>query len=58
MASKQQKAVNKWYKRLFGQTLQQARINSIDIEEALEELNDAGSSESMDIVVLLGLPHQ
>ena len=58
MASKQQKAVNKWYKQLFGQTLQQARINSIDIEEALEELNNAGSSESMDIVVLLDLPRQ
>ena len=49
MTPKEQQAVNKCYKQLFGETLQQAMLNPIDIEEALEELNEAESSKSMDI---------
>ena len=49
MTPKEQKAVNKCYKQLFGETLQQAMLNPIDIEEALEELNEAESYKSMDI---------
>ena len=48
MTPKQQKAVNKCYEQLFGETLQQAMLNPIDIEEALEELNEAGSSMDID----------
>jgi hypothetical protein len=43
------KGGNICYKQLFGETLQQAMLNPIDIEEALEELNEAESSKSMDI---------
>ena len=46
---KQQKMVNKCYEQLFGETLQQAMLNPIDIEEVLEELSDTESSKSMDI---------
>ena len=35
--------------QLFGETIQQDILNPIDIEEALEELNKAESSKSMDI---------
>ena len=49
MTPKEQKAVNKCYKQLFGETLHQAMLNPIDIKEALEELNEAESSKSMDI---------
>ena len=49
MTPKQQKEVNKCYEQLFGETLQQAMLNPIDIEEALEELSEAESSKSMDL---------
>ena len=49
MTPKQQKAVNKCYQQLFGETLQQAMLNPIDIEEALEELKKAVSSKSIDL---------
>ena len=48
MTLKQQKAVNKCYQQLFGETLQQAMLNPIDIEEALEDLNEAESSMDID----------
>ena len=38
-----------FYEQLFGETLQRAMLNPIDIEEALEELSEAESSKSMDI---------
>ena len=41
MTTKQQKAVNKCYQQLFGETLQLVMLNPIDIKEALEELNKA-----------------
>ena len=41
MTLKQQKAVNKCYQQLFGETLQLVMLNPIDIKEALEELNKA-----------------
>ena len=48
MTPKQQKAVSKCYKQLFGETLQQAMLNPIDIEEALEELYEAESYMDID----------
>ena len=55
MTPKQQKAVNKCYQQLFSETLQQIMLNPIDIEEALEKLNEAESS--MDIDELLDIPN-
>ena len=49
MTQNQQKAVNKCYEQLFGETLHQAKLNPIDIEEELEDLIEAESSKSMDI---------
>ena len=49
MTPKEQKVVNKWFRQLFSKTLQQAMLNPIDIEETLEELNEAESYKSMDI---------
>ena len=48
MTPKQQKAVSKCYQQLFGETLQQAMLNPIDIEEALDELIEAESSMDID----------
>ena len=49
MTPKQQKEVNKCYEQLFGETLQQAMLNPIDIEEVLEELSEAEYSKSIDL---------
>ena len=48
MTPKQQKEVIKCYQQLFGETLQQAMLNPIDIEEALDELIEAESSMDID----------
>ena len=49
MKPKEQKAVKKCFKQLFGLTFEQAMLEHIDIEEGIDLLNEEEIDGTMDI---------